>query len=177
VARGKEKLDMKKDALKIIVELRILVGYLGEKEQYEWWDSTFFSKSAPSFLNPVYPRTQLRAQCNGVTAAATAVHDNRIGVGNVFHLFRLPEGIESEVNGRLSAKEAVESLGDSIVSATEALSRLQSHAADGANGAEGPLAVGTIKELESGKALGQLAAAYASAFKQGTQAFPYVTGN
>lgn len=160
-----------------MAELRILVGYLGEKEQYAWWDSTFFSKSAPSFLNPVYPRTQLRAQCNGVTAAAKPVHDNRIGVGNVFHLFRLPEGIESAVNELLSDKESAESLARSVSSSDDALSRLQSHAADGAKSAEGPIAVGTIKELESGKALGRLAAAYASAFKQGTQAFPYATGN
>jgi hypothetical protein len=168
---------MKKDVVRSIAKLRMLVGYLGEKEQYGWWDSTFLSKSAPSFLNPVYPRTLLRAQCNGVTAAATAVHDSRIGVGNVFHLFRLPEGIESEVNELLSDKETVEFLISSLASSEDALSRLQSHAADGANGAEGPIAIGTIKELESGRALGQLAAAYASGFKQGRQTFPYVTGN
>jgi hypothetical protein len=168
---------MKKDVVRDIAELRILVGYLGEKEQYGWLDSTFFSKSAPSFLNPVYPRTQLLAQSNGVKAAATAVHDSRIGVGNVFHLFRLPEGIESAVNELLSDKESAESLARCVSSSDDALSRLQSYGADGANSAEGPMAVGTIQELESGKALRRLAAAYASAFKQGTQTFPYITGN
>jgi hypothetical protein len=37
------------------------------------------------------------AQYHGVTEAACRVHDERIGVGRVFHLYRLPETIEQRI--------------------------------------------------------------------------------
>jgi hypothetical protein len=40
-------------------------------------------------------------QCNGETHAAALVHDERIGVGNVYHLFRLPEEMEQGIHQKL----------------------------------------------------------------------------
>ena len=47
--------------------LRTVVGYLGEREQYAWWQSSFFGPGSKTFLAPVFGRTQVLAQCAGVT--------------------------------------------------------------------------------------------------------------
>jgi hypothetical protein len=80
--------------LQEIARLRMIVGFLGEKGQHNWWSSEFFSATAPAFLNPVFGKTTTLAQYHGVKESARRVHDEHIGVGRVFHLFRLPESIE-----------------------------------------------------------------------------------
>ena len=74
--------------------MRFAVGFLGEQANPWWWDSSFCGNNGKAFLSPVFPRTYIHAQYQGVVSAAALVHDDRIGVGNVFHLFRLPEDIE-----------------------------------------------------------------------------------
>src|SRR5687768_11401701 len=81
-----------------IATLRAVVGFLGEKDQFGWWASSFFAAGSTAFLAPAFPRTQLVAQCMGVVGAASKVHDERIGVGQVYHLFRLPEDLEQAVH-------------------------------------------------------------------------------
>ncbi len=81
--------------------LRATVGYLGEREQLAWWQSSFFSPQSPAFLAPVFGRTQVLAQCVGVARAAAALHDAHIGVGRVHHLFRLPEELERALHRTL----------------------------------------------------------------------------
>ena len=76
-----------------IAELRVLIGYLGEKGQANWWGSEFFSTTAAAFLAPIFNRSLFLAQYQGATAAAAKIHDEAIGVGSIYHLFRLPIGI------------------------------------------------------------------------------------
>ena len=73
-----------------IAELRVLIGYLGEKDQANWWGCEFFSATATAFLAPIFNRSLFLAQYQGATAAAAKVHDEAIGVGRIYHLFRLP---------------------------------------------------------------------------------------
>ena len=77
-----------------IAELRVLIGYLGEKGQSNWWSSEFFSATAAAFLAPIFNRSLFLAQYQGATAAAAKIHDEAIGVGRIYHLFRLPIGLE-----------------------------------------------------------------------------------
>ena len=77
-----------------IAELRVLIGYLGEKNQANWWGSEFFSATATAFLAPIFNRSLFLAQYQGATAAAAKIHDEAIGVGRIYHLFRLPIGLE-----------------------------------------------------------------------------------
>ena len=83
--------------LQAIVRLRVIVGYLGEKAQFDWWQSGFFTPSSAAFLNPVFARTSALAQYHGVKEAARRLHDEHIGVGRMFHLFRLPETLEQSL--------------------------------------------------------------------------------
>jgi hypothetical protein len=89
-----------------LAALRTLVGFLGEREQFAWWPSAFFAPGSQAFLLPLFARTRLLAQCNGVTQAAALVHDDRIGVGQVYHLFRLPEDMEQAIHRFLNDEAA-----------------------------------------------------------------------
>ena len=45
---------MKPPHLEHIARLRASVGYLGEREQYAWWQCSFFSPQSHAFLAPVF---------------------------------------------------------------------------------------------------------------------------
>jgi hypothetical protein len=66
------------------IQLRIAVGYLGE--QAAWWSSTFLGPHAITFLGPVFGNKTTVAQYQGVVEAACCAHDEKIGVGRVYHL-------------------------------------------------------------------------------------------
>ncbi|MGS2724903.1 BrxE family protein [Porticoccus sp. GXU_MW_L64] len=40
---------MNNDVVKLIVELRLLIGFLGEKSQYDWWESNFMGPTSDAF--------------------------------------------------------------------------------------------------------------------------------
>ena len=89
---------MYSEHLEYLATLRIVIGYLGERDQFAWWQSSFFSAGSEAFLSPIFARTRFLAQCTGVTQAASAIHDARIGTGNVYHLFRLPEDMAQDIH-------------------------------------------------------------------------------
>lgn len=108
-----------------VAHLRVLVGYLGEKAQHGWWPSEFYSATSSAFLTPVFVRTAKLAQYHGASEAARLVHDEHIGIGRVFHLFRLPQAIEQAVFEYLQVPAAAEEAQRGIASADEAMSVLQ----------------------------------------------------
>lgn len=72
-----------------IVELRVLVGSLGEKWQANWWGTGLLQFDCGRF-SPIFTRSVFLAQYNGVTAAAAKVHDDVIGVGRPFTFSAYP---------------------------------------------------------------------------------------
>ena len=89
---------MNGDLWEKIYETRFVVGYLGEKNQKAWWNCNFLSQSSKSFLIPIFSKTMVLAQYNGVCKAASIIHDEHIGIGRHFHLFRLPNSIERRLS-------------------------------------------------------------------------------
>jgi hypothetical protein len=79
---------MKKEDLLNIAKTRIAVGYLGEKDQNNWWPSKFFVKESESFLAPVFAKTSLLARYHGVSEAASIVHDKLIIESANFEMLR-----------------------------------------------------------------------------------------
>ena len=65
------------------LRLRLIVGYLGERENFNWWSTEFFSGSSRQFLEPAFPKTYPLAQYHGVSEAARRLHDDHIGKGQV----------------------------------------------------------------------------------------------
>lgn len=155
--------------------LRTLVGYLGEREQYAWWDTSSLSSVGQRFLVRVFPRTALLAGVETTTQAARALHDERIGHLRVFHLFRLPATTEEEVRDYLAQAGTAE-LQERIASGDTALATLQELAGtSGEAGSPGPVRVGTLQALRHGQALDRMAQMYHSAFVQRGTCFPYLT--
>ena len=162
------------DRLRAILHLRVIVGYLGEKAQFGWWPSGFFTPSSPAFLNPVFARTAPLAQYHGVKEAARRVHDDHIGVGRRFHLFRLPETLEQSLFEVLRDPAAANLTHQAIDSQATALESLQSFFKTPASVREGPIQIGTAADLEGDAWLGTVAHCYHAAFMNGVRSYPYL---
>ena len=157
-----------------LLELRIIVGYLGEESQFGWWKSSFFSETSASFLTPVFPRTLFLAQAEGVRASACKLHDERIGVGKVFHLFRLPEELEQSFHRRLHNAETCNSIGQHISSKETAMEFLENHFGGDAEGAIGPVSVGDVRQASNSETMKAIGQQYLHGFTASTPVFPFL---
>ncbi len=157
--------------VKSIAQLRICVAFLGEKDQKNWWPSAFLSKSGEAFLNPVFPKTSLLARVNGASAAAQVTHDEHIGIGDVYHLFRLPENIEHDI-GQLLTRGA--SLNECLRSENAAFEKLQALAEGATDQGEGPLLLKQNKINQA--AVSAIAAAFLTGFSNEQPVYPYYKG-
>ena len=153
-----------------LLRLRILVGFLGEKTQFNWWDTNFLSPTGLKFLEITFPRTAFSAGCHSVFEAAARLHDARIGKGRVYHLFRLPPEIEESLHRLLVGASAPPSPG---LVKEKALRDLKCLSKGGLSAPEGPVQIGTVKNMASDFAIEELAQHYADAFAKGKQTFPY----
>jgi len=160
------------EKIKRIALLRVAVGLLGERANPRWWKSSFCSDNGKAFLSPILPRTYLYAQYQGVVSAAALVHDDRIGIGKVFHLFRLPEDMEQglQANFKDGSNEALAGVMKDMDSATEFL-RVY---ADGVQKiSQGPVRVGQLSALRNPSAWKDVAAFYLSGFESQRETFPF----
>ena len=157
-----------------IVRLRVLVGYLGEKDQFAWWPTTFLSTTGRRFLEFNFPRTVLSAGVGSVSEVAKELHDERIGRSGVFHLFRLPHALEQDVHAFL-AGESRNELMHLIEDRKSALGALQELAEGEGKCAQGPVRVSSLGQLTHRPSIRKAAACYRHAFEQGYLSFPYFT--
>lgn len=154
----------------VLAELRALVGYLGEEQG--WWNSQFFSRAASSFLEPIFPRSLPLSRYQGVTVAAAREHDERIGVGRIVHLFRMPELHEQAAVSRLRDPTSLDQVFAHLGSQKQALERLSALASP-VEPSEGPVLVGEWEE-DLVLSLGKMTGHYLAAIHQGYQAYPYL---
>ncbi|MBI1207566.1 MAG: BrxE family protein [Azospirillum sp.] len=155
-----------------IVRLRILVGYLGERTQLNWWHSSFLSPPGEAFLAPVFGKSAGLAKVVGVTEAARRVHDAVIGVGRACHLFRLPEATEEDIHRDLMASGAPPSA-DSVDAALRDLSILGDR---DVVAKPGPMCIGAVNALRGTDWIALVASHYRGAFGSGVQSLPYFAG-
>lgn len=156
-----------------IAEIRVLVGYLGEKNQGGWWGSDFFSNTASAFLAPIFNRSLFLAQYQGATAAAAKVHDEVIGVGRTYHLFRLPIRLEQASADALNDAAFVKALQTKLANRELALARLAELAEKTEAASPGPVSLGPMSQ-DFKTELRRAAGFYAAAFLSGIQTFPYI---
>jgi hypothetical protein len=165
---------MDSDLLTLISNLRIYIGFLGEKDQHGWWQSSFFSPASDAFLSPLFSRTQLLTQCNGMSRAAALIHDEHIGVGHVYHLFRLPENLEQGLHEKLQdpifSKTLPKPLNESI-----AISFLKQEEKDLKTEDIGPVRMGPISDLYTLNVWGNVAASCLHAFENQQRIYPNFT--
>lgn len=158
-----------------IVGLRLAVGLLGEQEQSAWWPSGFLGRHAQAFLGPVFGSKTRMAQYHGVTEAACRIHDEKIGVGRVFHLFRLPELIEQRLCDALQEGSVPEEV-TRCFNSTEAAEIVLADLAKGSAEAKpGPVRIGGADLINSPDGVALLAATYRAAFRADIKCYPYLT--
>jgi hypothetical protein len=165
---------MAMDIYNFIFDLRLAVGYLGEKDQHGWWGSSFLSPSAKTFLAPVFVKTTLTAQYNGVCAAAARVHDEHIGLGLHYHLYRLPVMIERTVVRSSENRPPDGETSANFSNVQAATSFLEQFCGELTAKAEGPLVVGDFSEKKLELLLRLSASHYLQAFTEGYRCFPYM---
>ena len=156
-----------------IISLRIAVCILGEKADPKWWNSNWFSTSADSFLKPVFGNEFGIAIYHGSVEASKRVHDERIGVGRVFHLFRLPEEMELKINSIVLGGNFAPI--KELTEPEKATNFIKELSLDETSSEIGPNRVGAFKDLKGKKWLRILASNYKSAFDNSKQTFPYFT--
>lgn len=156
-----------------LVSLRLLVGFLGERAQFDWWPTAFNEPSARPFLEPIFVKNSGLAQYHGVVEAARRLHDEHLSVG-VFHLFRLPEEVEQDLHSM--AKAGVSHPSASITNKDAALEALGRQSGELTETAIGPILVGSIQDVLSSALIMKIAQTYYSAFSSRNRAFPYLAG-
>ncbi|MEM6483399.1 MAG: BrxE family protein [Pseudomonadota bacterium] len=165
---------MNNDVVKLIVELRLLVGFLGEKSQSNWWGSNFIGTSSEAFLAPVFSRTTMLARYHGVCEAAMLLHDEYIGVGANYHLYRMPDSAERAAAKAIADTNFQQQLSDVLGSSDAAQQRLGELAATDTNRVEGPVVLRGYADADLNHQLRQSASHYSRAFKEGYKCFPYM---
>lgn len=166
--------ETKQKILKQLNHLRVLIGYLGEKSQSGWWDTGFLNTTGLQFLEINFPRTAFSAGCNAVIEAARRLHDERIGKGGVYHLFRLPIGLEEDLHQQLLFAKPDEYL-PHLQSAESAMEALKELVSETVGAPEGPVQIGTVKNLTRDSSVKELAVHYYDAFRTRKMCFPYFT--
>lgn len=165
---------MTESYLSTLLQLRVLIGYLGERTNFAWWPTAFYEASSRLFLEPVFSKTTALAQYHGVLEAARRLHDEHLSVGS-YHLFRLPEEVEQDIH--LLVQHSTGGFASQAPqSRDEALDALDKLAVTGLTFNVGPMAIGSIKDIQSVDILRTLAGAYSSAFSQNCQTYPYLVG-
>ncbi len=166
---------MKESYLPTLLQMRMLVGFLGERAQCAWWPTAFYEASSRLFLEPVFSKTSRLAQYHGVLEAARRLHDEHLSVGS-YHLFRLPEEVEQDLHAIVQSSVGEELSSQSSQSKEAALEALKRLSAKNGTSGVGPAAVGNINDLDSTDTLKAIAAAYLSAFTQNVKTYPYLVG-
>ena len=161
------------ELMRRIIEIRYLVGFLGEKSQHNWWPTSFYEGSSIRFLEPVFSRTATLAQYHGAVEAARRFHDENLSVGS-FHIFRLPEEIEQDLHEMVQSHPMEVFDPGLIVDQESALNALSKVGEVRADEAVGPLLVGKIDELRASDLLDKIGSIYQTALSSDTHAFPYL---
>jgi hypothetical protein len=158
-------------SLSLLLKVRLLVGFLGERAQFGWWPTAFYEASGRLFLEPVFPKTARLAQYHGVIEAARRVHDEHLSVGS-FHLFRLPEEMEQDLHALLQAEPEHLFSAGFCQDKSVALDDLRNVASDAKTNVAGPVSIGKVEEINNH--IQKIAAVYHSAFNSDAPSFPYL---
>ena len=155
-----------------LCRLRQAVAFLGGKGQHGWWDSDFLSETGLQLLSYTFPRHPVLAGFGATCQAAQRFHDERIGQRATYHLFRLPSALEAEMT-RISSEDGGRRLGEMERTQAAAMKVLTQLAAQTVDAPEGPVQVGTMRDIGASRGVEELAKHYLSAFQRGQKTLPF----
>ncbi len=152
--------------------LRWIVGLLGSRREFGWWDCDFASETGLRILGTVFPGAAFKAALASTTGAAQRLHDESLGRSGCYHLFRLPPDLEDRLDG-LVGNDA----GAPPVSRDAAMEELTRFGDPSITAPQGPVQIGVERKILSDASIRELAAHYGSAFRQGIRCFPYFSSD
>ncbi len=162
-----------------IINLRALVLALGEASDPPWWRTKFMNDVGFRFLERVYPRAFFQAALNASGKAARDTHDRSVGRVGVFHLFRLPPGLEVDLHAQFSAlsNDKSASLMESINNVSLLMENLRKLGIceDTNDLITGAVKIGVEADCYKLETFNKAASIYFKAFENGKQAFPYLS--
>lgn len=159
--------------LPTLLQLRLLVGFLGERSQHGWWPTSFFGDYSLRSLEFVAPKTASLAQYHGALEAARRLHDEHLSVGS-YHLFRLPEEVEQDLHALLQSTTGVDVTSALPKDCDSSMAVLVKMANAGMAAAEGPVSVGSISALSEPDTAKSIAGIYMNAMSTNVIAYPYL---
>jgi hypothetical protein len=153
-----------------LLRLRVAVAFLGERRNRKWWDTDFLSEVGRQYFQLIFPRTALQASIHSASAAALKFHDERIGVGRVFHLFRMDYDTEFRLH-RLALEIDPAQL-TSLLETGAAIAHLKA-TAQKVTPSPGPINVGRKEDALKMNSISKLAGYYLAATQSDQLALPY----
>jgi hypothetical protein len=157
--------------------LRTIVAALGERTTPPRWRTQFLTDFGLRAMARVFPRTPVHAALVSVFAAARLEHDQRIGLGKRYHLFRLPESLERAVLDVISeptfSAQATAMVGDTQNTLMDKLASIANK--QNLPALDGPISLGSIAKMSEPTILASLAAHYWNSFESARRVFPYFT--
>jgi len=161
----------------LILRLRALILALGESVRPPWWKTEFMNETGLRFLERLYPRNSFQAAVHAAGKAASDAHDRAVGRVGVYHLFRLPESLETEISRILPDfdVEFVSRFRAGLGHPDILIEMLVSMYSGGSrpDDASGAKRIGNEGDLMTVAGFNKTAAVYQNAFAQGKPAFPY----
>jgi len=162
----------------LVFRLRALVLALGESTAPVWWKTKVMNETGLRFLERLYPRTSFQAAVHAAGKAASDVHDQAVGRVGVYHLFRLPESLETELH-RMPPDPADDFFPTwrNALGRPRELMQLLAPMCGGevADAVPGAKKIGTDKDLMTTVGLRKTAAVYYTLFAKNKSGFPYFT--
>ncbi|MDC0275416.1 BrxE family protein [Verrucomicrobiales bacterium] len=160
------------DYLENLLKLRVLVGFLGQKNLKNWWDTALMETTGIRFLETLFPRTSHLAALNSTVEAACHTHDEAIGRIGLFHLFRLPIALEDRISAAAEDVDISKVLGG-CEDVDSAMDQLKGFVVSGVSASDGPVQIGVESHILRKASIEELAAHYHSAFEKEICCFPY----
>jgi len=160
------------DVVQTLIQLRLAVAVLGQKDHAGWWDCQFLSAAGLESLDYNFPKAPLAAGFTATCLAAKRLHDERIGRTGVTHLFRLDPDLEMLVQ-RSATKEAGKILREVALDRESSLAALARLAGEEIDSPEGPVQVGMLEQAGTGAGIAAMARHYHAGFRLGLRIFPY----
>ena len=159
---------------KSLAKVSLQVAAFGSSYHAAWWNCSFLSPAGIETLAFNFPRTAVSAAVTATSKAAALKHDQAAGSVGMFHLFRLPPGLNKKVHRQLVTDGS--NLAEDMTTKELCLEALRS-LAEGATPTRQCPGAQNLGEFspDDHKLVALLAASYLAAFTEGYETFPYFT--
>lgn len=160
------------DIKEAFLELQMIILFLGEKNQFNWWDTSFLTNTGIDFLKISFPRIPYVSAFNSTRKAARLLHDESISKENSYHLFKFPI-YQEEIFYRQVNETNIKMIYSGISSKESAIQKLKVISHQVIQSPEGSVQIGSEKSLFTENSIHEIAAHYYDAFTSNKKVYPY----